>query len=121
MVDTFKSKNSDVQQNLESVSNPINAFRMIKRLSETWKGLQDKMRADKVNDFLTNVSYAGRPHFPEEVGCCCLCLFSPCRRPSCRRISTAPPLACCGYRTRTAWTPRTSPTASSVIARRVER
>ena len=41
---------------------------MIKRLTATWKSLQEKMRADKTDDFLHNVSYAGRPHFPEEVG-----------------------------------------------------
>ncbi|KAI6235644.1 Procollagen-proline 4-dioxygenase [Aphelenchoides besseyi] len=66
MVEKYRSKNSDVHKNLESVSNPINAFRMIKRLSETWRTLQDKMRSDRTEEFLQNVSYAGRVQFPEE-------------------------------------------------------
>lgn len=50
MVEKYKSKNVDVHKNLESVSNPINAFRMIKRLSETWKTLQRKMLTDRVRN-----------------------------------------------------------------------
>lgn len=67
MVEKYRTKNSDVHKNLESVSNPINAFRMIKRLSETWRTLQRKMRSDRTDEFLQNVSYSGRTHFPEEV------------------------------------------------------
>lgn len=39
---------------------------MIKRLSETWKSLQDKMRSDRTEEFIKNVSYAGRTQFPEQ-------------------------------------------------------
>jgi hypothetical protein len=67
MVEKYRSKNSDVHKNLESVSNPINAFRMIKRLSETWKTLQGKMKSDHTDSFLQNVSFSGRTSFPEEV------------------------------------------------------
>lgn len=68
MVEKYRSKNSDVHKNLESVSNPINAFRMIKRLSETWTTLQRKMRIDRTDEFLQNVSFSGKTAFPEEVG-----------------------------------------------------
>jgi hypothetical protein len=67
MVEKYKSKNTDVQKNLEAVSNPINAFRMIKRLSETWQNLQRKMRSDRTDEFLQNISFAGKKTFPEEV------------------------------------------------------
>jgi prolyl 4-hydroxylase len=79
MVDKYRTKNVDVHKNLEKVSNPINAFRMIKRLSETWKTLQKRMRSDRVSNFsvdlnrifqtdelLQNVSFSGKTAFPEE-------------------------------------------------------
>ncbi|KAI6176956.1 Procollagen-proline 4-dioxygenase [Aphelenchoides bicaudatus] len=66
MVQKYRSKNSDVHKNLESVSNPINAFRMIKRLSETWHSLQRKMRSDRTDEFLQNISFSGKTAFPEE-------------------------------------------------------
>ncbi|CAD5215722.1 unnamed protein product [Bursaphelenchus okinawaensis] len=65
MVAKYRSKNSNVEKNMEYASNPVNAFRMIKRLSDTWKTLQDRMRSDRTEEFIQNISYAGRAHLPE--------------------------------------------------------
>lgn len=56
VVDKYRTSNDQLQQNLVSVSNPINAFRMIKRLANEWKELQAKMREDTAEEFLSNLS-----------------------------------------------------------------
>lgn len=39
---------------------------MIKRMTNTWRDLQEKMRTDSAEDFLQNVSI-NPPKFPEDV------------------------------------------------------
>ena len=62
----YRQSNEQLQTNLQSVSNPINAFRLIKRLSNAWKELQTEMRSDLAEDYLTNISSNGRSRFPTE-------------------------------------------------------
>ncbi|KAH7731564.1 Protein PHY-2 [Aphelenchoides avenae] len=69
-VDNYQVKNDDLQKNLEYVSNPINAFRMIKRLTSTWKELEERMRNDRSESFLQNISTSDRefPHDEDLAG-----------------------------------------------------
>lgn len=48
------------------VSNPINAFRMIKRLTNAWKDIEDQMRNDNADEFLNNVSTNVLAKFPKD-------------------------------------------------------
>lgn len=67
MVDKYRVNNKQLQLNLNSVSNPINAFKMIKRLTNEWSDLENRMRSDSVTEFLENLSNLGQTKFPEEV------------------------------------------------------
>lgn len=48
------------------VSNPINAFRMIKRLTNAWKELEEQMRNDHAEAFLENVTSSELHIFPKD-------------------------------------------------------
>ena len=56
-----------MQTNLLSVSNPINAFRLIKKLAQTWKDLQAEMRSDIAGSYLQNISIQKGSRFPTDV------------------------------------------------------
>ncbi|KAI1721472.1 2OG-Fe(II) oxygenase superfamily domain-containing protein [Ditylenchus destructor] len=60
----YKINNDELQHNLQSVSNPINAFRMIKRLTNAWKELEEKMKSDTAEELIQNVSRSGNTLFP---------------------------------------------------------
>jgi prolyl 4-hydroxylase len=67
MAAKYRQNNEQLQSNLQSVSNPINAFRLIKRLANAWKELQSEMRSDLADDYLQNISRGEGPRFPTEV------------------------------------------------------
>lgn len=49
------------------MSNPINAFKMIKRLTNEWNDLENRMRYDSVSEFLDTLSQNSQSKFPAEV------------------------------------------------------
>lgn len=67
IVDKYKINNDELQNNLKSVSNPINAFRMIKRLSNAWRELEEKMKSDVSEEFLHNLTTSGNTLLPSDV------------------------------------------------------
>jgi hypothetical protein len=67
MAAKYRQSNEQLQANLQSVSNPINAFRLIKRLASAWKELQSEMRSNVADDYIQNISSGGGPRFPTEV------------------------------------------------------
>ncbi|KAL3115904.1 hypothetical protein niasHT_007204 [Heterodera trifolii] len=66
MASKYRQSNEKLQTNIQSVSNPINAFRLIKRLSNAWKELQNEMRADVADEYLQNVTTDGHALFPTD-------------------------------------------------------
>lgn len=65
-IETYRSKNEQLQSNIEMVSNPINAFLMIKRMANAWKDLQERMRSNTASEYLKNISSSGQVRFPSE-------------------------------------------------------
>ncbi|KAL7078512.1 hypothetical protein ACQ4LE_002658 [Meloidogyne hapla] len=62
----YQENNEEMQTNLLSVSNPINAFRLIKKLTQTWKDLQAEMRSDIAGSYLQNISIQKGSRFPTD-------------------------------------------------------
>jgi prolyl 4-hydroxylase len=65
-VSKYKDNNDDLHKNMNIVTNPINAFRMIKRLTNAWKELEEKMRNDHAEEFLNNVTNSELHIFPKD-------------------------------------------------------
>jgi len=68
MAAKYRQNNEQLHANIQSVSNPINAFRLIKRLANAWKELQAEMRSEVAHDYLQNISSGAGPRFPTDVG-----------------------------------------------------
>lgn len=66
VVDKYRVNNNQLKLNLDSVSNPINAFKMIKRLTNEWNDLENRMRYDSVSEFLDTLSQNSQSKFPAE-------------------------------------------------------
>uniref|UniRef100_A0AC34GPH6 Procollagen-proline 4-dioxygenase n=1 Tax=Panagrolaimus sp. ES5 TaxID=591445 RepID=A0AC34GPH6_9BILA len=62
----YKDNNDDLHKNMNVVTNPINAFRMIKRLTNAWKELEEKMRNDHAEEFINNVTNSDMNVFPKD-------------------------------------------------------
>uniref|UniRef100_A0A7E4WAF9 procollagen-proline 4-dioxygenase n=1 Tax=Panagrellus redivivus TaxID=6233 RepID=A0A7E4WAF9_PANRE len=62
----YQTTNDDLQKNMSAVSNPINAFRMIKRLTNSWKELEDMMRNDHSESFMHDVQHNYAAQFPKD-------------------------------------------------------
>lgn len=67
IAEKYQQNNEQLVTNIPSVSNPINAFRLIKRLTNAWKELQEKMRTDRAKEYLHNITLSRQSQFPGEV------------------------------------------------------
>lgn len=66
VAEKYQQNNEQLVSNIPSVSNPINAFRLIKRLTNAWKELQEEMRFDRAKEFLQNISTGTQTQFPSD-------------------------------------------------------